>query len=254
MTAWTLTIRGRVDDPVDASPIDLSRWQTVDADAIRRTVLSVGGRSVALGDLFDVAIDSRADDRLTLCGNLENFHHVGGRHRFGQLWVDGDIGDHLGGAVGASRVGMTGGRIVVRGSAGHYVGHRMRRGEIWIAGDVGDFAAASMIAGTIVVAGRVGDYPATAMRRGTLIAAAFSSLPAGQFTDSIAVPFPFATLVVPPNLAELVDFWQSIKAEQVFSQRGDRASGGPNQAGRHCPGLGELIALWPSTPNTAYDK
>lgn len=254
MTAWTLSIRGRVDEPVDASPIDLSRWQSVDADVIRRTTLDVGGRTVALGEMFDVAVDSDADDRLTLCGNLEHFHHLGGRHRSGQLWIDGDVGDHLGGAIGASRVGMKGGRIVVSGSAGHYVGHRMRRGEIWIAGDVGDFAAASMVAGTIVVAGRVGDHPATAMRRGTLIAATFSSLPASRFTDPIEVEFPFAALVQPPDLAELVDFWQSMRARPIHSRRGDLASGGPNQAGRHHRGLGELIALWPSTPDTAYDK
>lgn len=247
MTAWRLTLRGCVDEPVDASPIDLSRWQNVDADIVRRTKVTVGGRTVSLGDMFDVAVDSDADERLTLCGNLENFHHAGARHRSGQLWIDGNVGDNLGGAVGASRVGMTGGRIVVSGSAGHYVGHRMRRGEIWIVGDVGDFAAASMVAGTIVVARRVGDHPGTAMRRGTLIAATFSSLPTAspmgcRFTDPIEIQYPFAALVQPPNLAELADFWQSIRAQPVYSRRGDRAAGGPSQAARHDTGLGELIA------------
>lgn len=253
MTGWKLTLRAAVDGPVDASAIDLSRWRGADLVSVQQTELSAAGRTVTVGDLFDVAVDSGADDRLSVGGNLKNFHHMGARHRAGQLWIDGDIGDHLGGAVGASRVGMTGGRIVVGGSAGHYAGHRMRRGEIWIAGNAGDFAAASMVAGTIVVVGALGNDPATAMQRGTLIASKIAGLSPDRFTEPVETDFPFAALVKPPNLAEFLDFWQSVQGGRVYSRRGDCATGGVDPAGNRARGRGELVVPWPRTSETAYD-
>ncbi len=232
---WTLTLVNEVDEPVDASPIDVARFD--DMDATKRTPLRVGGRTVMLGELFDVANDTDSDDakgldRMVLRGDLTHFHHLGSRHRGGELWINGDVGDHLGGAIGASRIGMGGGRIVVDGSAGHYVGHRMRRGEIWIAGDIGDFAAASMVAGTIVAAGQFGDGLATAMRRGTVVTESISGLPSDRFSAANPADFLISRLIHPPNVAVLQRFWQSISSGRVCTRRGDRA----------VDGQGELVA------------
>src|SRR5690606_42019287 len=51
---------------------------------------------------------------------------------------------------------LTGGLVLVHGSAGDLVGERMRRGVVAVAGDVGDYAGTGMLAGTLLVFGRLG--------------------------------------------------------------------------------------------------
>jgi formylmethanofuran dehydrogenase subunit C len=65
---------------------------------------------------------------------------------------------------------MTGGEIVVAGSAGAEAAARTRRGLVVVGGDVGERAARSMIAGTLVVLGRTGSRPGRQSKRGSIIA------------------------------------------------------------------------------------
>jgi hypothetical protein len=65
---------------------------------------------------------------------------------------------------------MTGGEIIVRGSAGPEAGASMRRGLVAVAGDVGEGAGRATLAGTVVVLGRVGPNPGQWSKRGSIVA------------------------------------------------------------------------------------
>jgi formylmethanofuran dehydrogenase subunit C len=87
----------------------------------------------------------------------------------GQLEILRDAGDHLGGPFGGETVGMRGGMIVVRGSAGARAADRMRRGTIVVEGSCGAYAGSRMIAGTLVALRRAGPLPGYLMKRGTIV-------------------------------------------------------------------------------------
>jgi formylmethanofuran dehydrogenase subunit C len=90
--------------------------------------------------------------------------------RGGEIAIDGNAGDFLGGARPGEMKGMSGGLVVVRGDGGDRVGDRMRRGTIIVEGSIGGYAASRMIAGTVLALGpAVGPYPGFAMKRGSLI-------------------------------------------------------------------------------------
>ena len=90
--------------------------------------------------------------------------------RGGRLVVRGSAGHQLGGALPGERAGMRGGEILVQGDAGEQVGAGLRRGLIAVAGSVGDATGLRMLAGTIVALGRLGAAPGAGMRRGTIVA------------------------------------------------------------------------------------
>jgi formylmethanofuran dehydrogenase subunit C len=92
---------------------------------------------------------------------------VGGEMHGGLIHVRGRAGHLIGSAYRGSRHGMTGGTILIHGPTGNEIGHTMRRGLLAVGG-CGDFPAINMIAGTILVFGPCGIRPAPGMRRGTL--------------------------------------------------------------------------------------
>lgn len=63
---------------------------------------------------------------------------------------------------------MTGGEILIDGTAGNEIGLTMRRGLIAVAGSIGDAVGFNMIAGTILTFGDAGIRPGAGMRRGTI--------------------------------------------------------------------------------------
>jgi formylmethanofuran dehydrogenase subunit C len=87
----------------------------------------------------------------------------------GRLEILGDTGDFLGGPREGEVHGMSGGLLIVRGSAGARPGDRLRRGTIVIEGDAGDFPGSRMFAGTLVILGSSGISPGYLMKRGTLV-------------------------------------------------------------------------------------
>jgi formylmethanofuran dehydrogenase subunit C len=89
--------------------------------------------------------------------------------RAGEIRVQGDAGDFVGGALPGNKRGMAGGSITITGSAGDRVGDHMRRGVIIIGGTAGDYLGSRMTAGTIAVQGGVGRFAGYAMKRGTLL-------------------------------------------------------------------------------------
>jgi formylmethanofuran dehydrogenase subunit C len=65
---------------------------------------------------------------------------------------------------------MTGGELIVGGSAGPEAGALMRRGLVVIAGGAGSHAGAGMIAGTVLVFGSIGTAAGLWSKRGSIVA------------------------------------------------------------------------------------
>jgi formylmethanofuran dehydrogenase subunit C len=165
------------------------------ADLARRPVILDGGATAALGDLFSLSGtpaglirlegDLRGADRLG-AGLSEGIavvesavgHEAGVGMSGGVLDINGDAGDHAGGAEPDARKGMTGGELLVRGSVGVEPGNRMRRGLLVIAGDVARRAGPAMIAGTLLVFGKAGPSPGLGSKRGSIIALGPIEVPA----------------------------------------------------------------------------
>ena len=94
---------------------------------------------------------------------------VAERMRGGWVDVRGNAGSNAGGAYAGSRRGMSGGELVVHGSADAFLGQLMRRGVIATGGSAGDYAGAGMIAGTILIFGDAGRRPGAGLRRGSIV-------------------------------------------------------------------------------------
>src|SRR5262249_3171970 len=101
----------------------------------------------------------------------------------GKIEILRDAGDHLGGPFGGETVGMRGGAIVVRGSAGARAADRMRRGTVVVEGACGPYAGSRMIAGTLVVLRRAGPLPGYLMKRGTIVLGADCDALSPTFID-----------------------------------------------------------------------
>jgi formylmethanofuran dehydrogenase subunit C len=138
----TLSRRGAADGPLDVEGVTADKIAGLAQREIASLPVRVGSRAAKLGDFFDVHGE-----------------------RAGRVCIDGDVSQVHG--IGA---GMTGGEIIVRGSAGADVAARARRGLVVVAGDVGSDAARAMIAGTLVVYGRTGSRPGWGSKRGSIVA------------------------------------------------------------------------------------
>jgi len=88
----------------------------------------------------------------------------------GVLDVRGSAGARIGGAAGEARRGMTGGEILVRGGVGPEAGTWMRRGLLVVVGDAAAQAGHGMIAGTLMLFGRAGPGAGRWSKRGSVVA------------------------------------------------------------------------------------
>ena len=117
------------DGRVEVDGVTPDRLATLGEEEIARLSVWRGRERILLGDVFAVR---------------------GGRSA--QVRVVGDASrvDGLG-------TGMTGGTLIVEGSAGRGVGTAMRGGTIEVRGDAGDEAGLAMAGGVLLIAGRAGD-------------------------------------------------------------------------------------------------
>jgi formylmethanofuran dehydrogenase subunit C len=225
---------------VDASGISLSAM--VDQSDLQISRMSLGHSSDnvssgCIGDFFSVSRQDRPRCDLLLRGDLSGFHHLAATHDAGVIEIDGDAGDWLGAAIQGRPVGMSGGRVLVRGNAGSNAGYRMRRGEILIAGDAGDFLAAHQIAGTIAVAGKLNTNPrhlGYAMRRGSVLLKQPLALPIERFSPPHLTRGCWVAMMSTMDVPALDRLLKELSSVRCWSSRGDAAAGGQ----------GEI--LWPS--------
>jgi formylmethanofuran dehydrogenase subunit C len=208
MSTITLRVKTAPGCRVDGSPLLPSALSALSGAEIAHRMLPAGNEGCAIGDLFDVAVETNGDDaRLVIEGDASWLDRLGAQldagslrisgatgdyaglrmtggtldiaggtgdfagceMRGGTLVVAGDCGDFAAGALPGGMEGMTGGTLIVAGNAGERLGDRMRRGTLLIGGDAGDYAASRIVAGTIGIAGRVGAHYGYGMRRGTLL-------------------------------------------------------------------------------------
>ena len=141
--------------------------------AIERVSVTHGNQTIALAELFTVALDGApaADgaDELRLVGDCARIDRIGWQLGSGRIVVEGAAGDYVGAC-------MSGGDVRVHGSAGVLAACEMAGGRLEIDADVGDHAASTlpgsmdgMRGGTLVVRGNAGDRFADRMRRGTAL-------------------------------------------------------------------------------------
>jgi formylmethanofuran dehydrogenase subunit C len=145
--------------------------------------------------------------------------------RGGLINVKGNVGNYLGGPLPGRRSGMSGGRVVIAGDAGHHAGHRMRRGTVVVLGNCGDGVASDMVAGTIAVNGQVGDFVAAGMKRGTLILNQPATMDPVRFTLGHHADLGIARLIANDLLIHSPDIASRLR--RPFQRRlGDRSANG----------------------------
>jgi len=128
--AMTLEYRGGAGPAVDGSMLRPDLLRGRGAVEVAHMPLCVGNAASTIGEHFDIA------------GHLDDDHLV----------IEGD----LRGLDGLAR-GLTGGRLTIRGTAGHDLGAGMLGGSIEVLGDAGDRAGAEMRGGTMTIRGNAGD-------------------------------------------------------------------------------------------------
>lgn len=217
-----LSLRCVPDHRIDAAAINLAALGPLNDNDVARLPINES----CLGDWFDIRRMDSSQPTLRLVGDLSRFDRIGATHASGRLevvgnvgdhafagmsggeaFVDGNAGKHVGSPFGNDRVGMTGGRVVIRHNVGSRCGHRMRRGHVWIGGDAADGLASFMIAGTIVVAGDIqSDLLGYGMNRGTVIL----ECDPGKIPQAFTRP----GLIRSPAVTMMTNFIAS-KAEQV---------------------------------------
>lgn len=206
----TLKLRAEPPERIDLSGINPAKLSNLSQSLAGHLAVGTSRRGVALGDLFEIALDG--SDTLRIEGGSARLDRIGADLSAGAILIDGDVGQRLGegmrggaltvtgsagpyagtaatggtitiegdaderagGALYAARAGLDGATLVIHGRAGDHLGDRMRRGLILV-GEAGAQAASRMIAGTIV-AERLGDHPGYGMRRGTLVAGSHGAL------------------------------------------------------------------------------
>ncbi|KAF3977046.1 MAG: formylmethanofuran dehydrogenase subunit C [Methylococcales symbiont of Iophon sp. n. MRB-2018] len=205
MSALTLTMKTRLDQRVDMSPLVCNKLEGVSVTDIAAIELQNGKSKIRVDSLF--AIKGSDTKNLVIQGSFFKLDFIGKELDGGTITVNGDVGaylaqemksgtikvkgnaglyaacemkngyleitgdsgDFLASALPGNKQGMKGGTVLVKGNVGERAGDHMRRGTVLIEGNAGDYCGSRMVAGTIAVMGQTGRYLGYAMRRGTLL-------------------------------------------------------------------------------------
>lgn len=205
MSALTFTMKHRLDQRVDMSPLVCNKLEGMMPSEIAAIELQNGKRKVRVDELF--RIKGSDTQNIVIEGSFAKLDFIGKHLDGGTITIYGDVGAYLGqemkegkikvdgntgiyaacemnngyieikgntgdflaAALPGNKQGMKGGTVLVKGNAGERAGDHMRRGTLLIEGDAGDYCGSRMVAGTIAVMGQTGRNLGYAMRRGTLL-------------------------------------------------------------------------------------
>jgi formylmethanofuran dehydrogenase subunit C len=163
----TVCLREPTTMPIEADSICPDRFVGRSRAEIEALPAFYGRRKVTVGDLFTV--EGQDSDDILVEGDLSHVKKIGLGMSRGRITVRGDVGLHLGAY-------MRGGEILVEGHAGDWVGAHMQGGRIWVKGDAGHLVGAAyrgekrgMNGGLIVVEGSAGQEVGARMRRGLIV-------------------------------------------------------------------------------------
>lgn len=227
-----------------ADAIVPDRFATLTARDIASLPALHGGRPARLGDFFQVKGERSASVRIE--GGLDNVEGIGTGMSGGDLVIEGSAGRDLG-------VAMAGGRIDVHGGAGDNVGGAppgaakgMTGGEIIVRGAVGDDAGARMRRGLLVVLGDAGRGSGRGMIAGTLLLFTKAGPGTGRFLKRGSIvafgkverpaTFRYACTYRPPHVAVLLRYLRSLAdvpvPDRYVTGRYERYSGDLAELGR----------------------
>ncbi len=205
MSALTFTMKSRLDQRVDMSPIVCQKLEGLKPADIAAIELQNGKRKIRVDDIF--RIKGSDTQNIVIEGSFAKLDFIGKQLDGGSITVHGDVGAYLGQEMKAGKIkvhgntgiyaacemkdgyleikgnagdflaaalpgnkqGMKGGVVLVKGNVGERAGDHMRRGTLLIEGDAGDYCGSRMVAGTIAVMGQTGRFLGYAMRRGTFL-------------------------------------------------------------------------------------
>ena len=131
-----------------------------------------GNKQRKLHELFKIEQTKHESETetviVTIKGDVSKVRRIGASQQNGEIFIDGDVGMHLGEE-------MKGGKITVNGNVGSWVGTMMKGGEIEIHGNAGSYLGApyrgstkGMHGGRITVTGNVGHEAGASMKNGTI--------------------------------------------------------------------------------------
>jgi formylmethanofuran dehydrogenase subunit C len=162
-----LTLRQPPEQRLDLSPLVPHRLAGKSAAEIEKIELQTTRVRVTVGDAFRLRMGDAQDIRIE--GACERLDQIGSGMSGGEIEVIGDVG------IRAGRL-MTGGRLTIRGNAGHWAASGMKSGMVEIVGSAGDRLGgpvagevAGMRGGIVVVRGGTGTRAGDRLRRGTII-------------------------------------------------------------------------------------
>jgi len=205
MSALTFSMKTRLDQRVDMSPLVCQKLEGLEPAQIAAIELQNGKRKIRVDELF--RINGSDAQNIVIEGSFSKLDFIGKKLEGGSITVRGDVGAYLGlemksgtikvdgntgiyaacemkngyleikgnagdllaAALPGNKQGMRGGTVLVKGNVGERAGDHMRRGTLLIEGNAGDYCGSRMVAGTIAVMGTTGRYLGYAMRRGTLL-------------------------------------------------------------------------------------
>jgi len=205
MSALTFSMKKRLDQRVDMSPLVCHKLEGLVPAEIAAIELQNGKRKIRVDELF--RIKGSDAQNIVIEGSFSKLDFIGKQLDGGSITVHGDVGAYLGqemksgtikvngnaglyaacemkdgyleikgnagdllaAALPGNKQGMKGGTVLVKGNVGERAGDHMRRGTLLIEGDAGDYCGSRMVAGTIAVMGNTGRNLGYAMRRGTLL-------------------------------------------------------------------------------------
>lgn len=174
MRGWTLTLKTKVEEDLDAAGLSAIRQAVSDVDAAKIQLSTTRGQhlvtsssSVSAGDLF--RIERRDDAQCVMRGDLSRLHRIGAGWQHHLLRVEGNVGSGLG-------VSMRSGSIDVEGHAGCGVATQLVGGTIRVLGNVGDDLGgplpgrrSGMSGGRVIVKGNAGNAVGFRLRRGLIV-------------------------------------------------------------------------------------
>ena len=163
----TLTLRAALDTDVEVDGLTPDRLAALGSAEIGALPVWYDGRRASLGDVF--AVRGERSSTLRVAGALGRVAGLGAGMTGGTLVIDGSAGRGVG-------AGMSGGTLEVTGDAGDEAGLAMAGGTLRIRGRAGDRvggalpgASRGMTGGEIVVHGSAGDETAARARRGLVV-------------------------------------------------------------------------------------
>jgi len=174
----TLHLKEPTTIPIEAYSITPDLLLERDDSDIKKLPAYYGRRKVTIGDLFSV--EGERSESIVVQGGLGHVKKIGMGMSRGRIIVKGDVGPHLGAY-------MQGGEIIVKGNAGDWAGANMEGGRVWIDGNAAHHVGAAypgdkkgVNRGVIIIEGNAGSELGVAMRRGVI--AVFGNT--GDFTGA----------------------------------------------------------------------